>query len=136
MLDGIVGYAYSANQLCAQHRRSPAWQPRTAARPAPAPTSSTARSRAATASIIGRPADAFVTPFARLQAYTGTQNGFTETGAQSLNLSVAAQTTNSLRIGDRARSSAARVDLGWREKLGAAVPAGLEPRISPTPRGR
>ena len=43
---------------------------------------------------LGTNANAFVTPFARLQAYTGTQNAFTETGAQSLNLSVAQQTTN------------------------------------------
>ncbi|WP_422003389.1 autotransporter domain-containing protein [Reyranella sp.] len=61
-------------------------------------------------------AQAFVTPFARLQAYTGTQNGFTETGAQSLNLSVAQQTTNSLRsvIGAQLGGS---MDLGWRERL-------------------
>ncbi|WP_422003487.1 autotransporter domain-containing protein [Reyranella sp.] len=61
-------------------------------------------------------AQAFVTPFARLQAYTGTQNGFTEAGAQSLNLSVAQQTTNSLRsvIGAQLGGS---MDLGWRERL-------------------
>ena len=35
---------------------------------------------------LGGIAEAFVTPFARLQGYTGIQNGFTETGAQSLNL--------------------------------------------------
>jgi outer membrane autotransporter protein len=65
---------------------------------------------------IGTSANAFVTPFARLQAYTGTQNAFTETGAQSLNLSVAQQTTNSLRsvIGAQLGGS---MDLGWREKL-------------------
>jgi len=59
---------------------------------------------------------AFVTPFARLQAYTGTQNGFTETGAQSLNLTVAQQTTNSLRSVLGAQLGGA-MDLGWREKL-------------------
>jgi hypothetical protein len=57
-----------------------------------------------------------ITPFARLQAYTGTQNAFTETSAQSLNLSVAAQTTNSLRSVIGAQLGGA-VDLGWREKL-------------------
>src|SRR6202035_3848509 len=36
----------------------------------------------------------FATPFARLQASTSTQNGFSETGADSLDLTVAAQTTN------------------------------------------
>ena len=65
---------------------------------------------------LGSVTQAFVTPFVRLQAYTGTQNAFTETGAQSLNLTVAQQTTNSLRtvLGATAGSS---LDLGWREKL-------------------
>jgi uncharacterized protein with beta-barrel porin domain len=42
-----------------------------------------------------RPAS--VTPFARLQGTTGTEQGFTEVGANSLNLVVAPQTTSSLR---------------------------------------
>src|SRR6185295_3866159 len=46
---------------------------------------------------LGGPASAFVTPFARLQGSTARQAGFTETGADSLGLTVAAQTTNSLR---------------------------------------
>ena len=46
---------------------------------------------------LGTNAEAYLTPFARLQGYTGTQGAFTESGAQSLNLNVAAQTTNSLR---------------------------------------
>ena len=33
---------------------------------------------------LGTPAATWVTPFARLQAYTGTQNGFTETGAPAM----------------------------------------------------
>jgi len=43
------------------------------------------------------PAAATLAPFARLQGSSVTQNGFTESGAQSLNLNVAQQTTNSLR---------------------------------------
>ena len=43
------------------------------------------------------PARRPLTPFARLQGSTVTQNAFTEWGAQSLNLNVAQQTTNSLR---------------------------------------
>jgi autotransporter-associated beta strand protein len=43
------------------------------------------------------PANATLTPFARLQGSSVTQNGFTESGAQSLNLNVQQQTTNSLR---------------------------------------
>ena len=54
------------------------------------------------------------------------QNAFTETGAQSLNLSVVQQQTNSLRsvIGAQIGGS---MDLGWREKLAHAAPPGLEP---------
>ena len=88
MLDAIVGYAYSANQLCAQHRH-----PRPGGR-APPPGQTGANQfygqlEGGYRFDIGGLAEAFITPFARLQAYTGTQNGFTETGAQSLNLTVA-----------------------------------------------
>src|SRR4029079_18306903 len=58
----------------------------------------------------------FVTPFARLQASTATQAGFSESGADSLNLIVASQTTNSLRTVLGAQLGAG-LDLGWREKL-------------------
>jgi autotransporter-associated beta strand protein len=58
----------------------------------------------------------FVTPFARLQASTSTQNGFSETGAGSLNLTVATQTTQSLRTVFGAQFGAG-IDAGWREKL-------------------
>jgi hypothetical protein len=56
-----------------------------------------------------------VTPFARLQGVTATQNAFTETGANSLELNVAAQTTNSLRSVIGAQVGGA-MDLGWRER--------------------
>jgi len=58
----------------------------------------------------------FVTPFARLQASTSTQAGFSETGADSLDLTVAAQTTQSLRTVVGAQLGAA-LDAPWREKL-------------------
>jgi len=58
----------------------------------------------------------FVTPFARLQASTSTQAAFTESGANALDLSVAAQTTNSLRTVLGAQLGAA-IDAGWRDKL-------------------
>ncbi len=70
------------------------------------------------------PAGASITPFARLQASTVTQNAFSEWGANSLSLNVAQQTTNSLRTvlgadlagavglgGDRNLARALR--LGW-----------------------
>jgi outer membrane autotransporter protein len=58
----------------------------------------------------------FVTPFARLQASTSTQAGFSETGADSLNLTVAQQTTQSLRTVLGAQLGAG-IDAPWREKL-------------------
>jgi outer membrane autotransporter protein len=60
--------------------------------------------------------NSFVTPFARLQASTSTQAGFTESGADSLNLTVASQTTQSLRsvLGAQFATS---IDAGWRDTL-------------------
>jgi outer membrane autotransporter protein len=58
----------------------------------------------------------FVTPFARLQASTSTQQGFSETGADSLDLTVAQQTTNSLRTILGAQLGAG-IDAPWHEKL-------------------
>ena len=71
-------------------------------------------------------ADAYITPFARLQGYTGMQNGFTESGAQSLNLTVAPSRPPTRCARCWARSWAAPSILGWREKLAAAIPIGLE----------
>ncbi len=58
----------------------------------------------------------FVAPFARLQASTSTQMGFSETGADSLNLTIAQQTTQSLRTVLGAQLGAS-IDAPWREKL-------------------
>jgi autotransporter-associated beta strand protein len=60
-----------------------------------------------------------ITPFARLQGSTTNQAGFTEWGAESLNLTVAQQTTNSLRttLGAELQADVGPVDLrlrlGW-----------------------
>jgi autotransporter-associated beta strand protein len=112
--DAVVGYAYGWNQM---------WR----TIPIPGLGQRTAQGRTGANQFFGQAetgyrfdlgtsAQAFVTPFARLQAYTGTQNAFTETGAQSLNLTVAQQTTNSLRSVLGAQLGGA-IDLGWREKL-------------------
>ena len=115
--DALLGYAYSYNQMW-REISIPGLQQRTA------------QGRTGANQFYGQfeggyrfdigpgtaAADAYITPFARLQGYTGTQNGFTETGAQSLNLTVAAQTTNSLRSVIGAQFGGA-IDLGWREKL-------------------
>lgn len=71
----------------------------------------------------GGRADAYITPFARMQGTTATQNAFTEQGAGALDLSVAAQTTNSLRSVLGAQLGGA-LDLGWRDKLAMRVKLG------------
>jgi autotransporter-associated beta strand protein len=112
--DALAGYAYSWNQMW-RPISLPGLQPRTALGQTGA-NQWYGQLEAGWRFDIGTAANAFVTPFARLQGYTGTQNGFTETGAQSLNLTVAQQTTNSLRsvIGAQLGGS---LDLGWRERL-------------------
>ena len=119
--DALVGYAYSSNQMWRQIL-IPGLQPRTALGLTGA-NQWYGQLEAGWRLNIGTNANAFVTPFARLQAYTGTQNAFTETGAQSLNLTVAQQTTNSLRsvLGATLGGS---VDLGWREKLALQLKLG------------
>jgi len=108
-----VGYAYSEPDVAADP--DPRLQPRTALGQTGA-NQWYGQLEAGYRFDVGTSAQAFVTPFARLQAYTGTQNAFTETGAQSLNLSVAQQTTTSLRsvLGATLGGS---MDLGWRERL-------------------
>jgi uncharacterized protein with beta-barrel porin domain len=112
--DGLIGYAYMSNQMW-RNIAIPGLQPRTAYGQTGA-NQCYGQLETGYRFDLGTNANAFITPFARLQAYTGTQNAFTETGAQSLNLSVAQQTTNSLRsvIGAQLGGS---IDLGWRDKL-------------------
>ena len=113
-VDALAAYAYSDNQMTRQIAL-------------PGVPASTAQGRTGVNQVfgqietgyrfdIGGLAQAFVTPFARLQAATATQNAFTETGAGALGLSVAAQTTNSLRTVFGAQLGGA-MDLGWRDKL-------------------
>jgi outer membrane autotransporter protein len=116
--DAVVGYAYSNNQMWRQIS-IPGLQPRTAQGSAGAnqwygQIEGGYRFDIGAGGTVA--ADAYVTPFVRLQGYTGAMNGFTENGAQSLNLTVAGQTTNSLRSVLGAQLGGA-IDLGWREKL-------------------
>jgi outer membrane autotransporter protein len=120
-LDGVVGYAHTDNRLA----RSIVI-PGLAARTATGQTGANqvyGQLEGGYRFDIGTAADAFITPFARLQAYSGTQNAFTENGAQSLSLNVAAQTTNSLRTVFGAQIGGA-TDLGWREKLAVQLRLG------------
>ena len=75
----------------------------------------------------------FVTPFARLQASTSTQAGFSETGADSLDLTVAQQTTNSLRTVLGAQLGA-NLDAPWREKLALVLRLGWSHEFADTTR--
>jgi autotransporter-associated beta strand protein len=120
-LDALAGYAYYNNQLQRQIV-IPGLQPRTA-------TGSTGANQflgqAETGYKLGvyAPAAATVTPFGRLQISSVTQNAFSESGAQSLSLNVAQQTTNSLRttIGADLGSS---IGFGGDKKVDFAVRLG------------
>ncbi|GEP55860.1 autotransporter domain-containing protein [Reyranella soli] len=129
--DAVLGYAYSYNQMWRQIF-IPGLQPRTAQGSAGA-NQWYGQIEGGYRFDIGTPADAAVTPFARLQGYTGAMNGFTENGAQSLNLTVAGQTTNSLRSVLGAQLGAA-IDLGWREKLALQLRLGWSHEYADTAR--
>jgi outer membrane autotransporter protein len=93
--DLLAGYAYSNNQL--QRQISvPGLQPRTA-------NGSTGANQFLGQAEIGyqvpvyAPAQASITPFARLQVMSVNQSAFNEWGANSLSLNVQQQTTNSVR---------------------------------------
>lgn len=129
--DAIAGYAYSANQMW----RSiviPGLAPRTAMGLTGA-NQFYGQIETGYRFDLGGLAEAFVTPFVRLQAYTGTQNAFTETGAGALNLSVAQQTTNSLRtvLGAQLGGS---MDMGWRDRLAMKVRLGWSHEYADTAR--
>jgi outer membrane autotransporter protein len=119
--DALAGYAYSDSQM-----RRPIQIPGLAAR--------VANGRTGANQFLGQvetgyrfdiyaPAQASLTPFARFQTVAAFQNGFTENGADSLDLNVAAQNTLSVRtvvgatlagtipVGDHAVTTSLR--LGW-----------------------
>jgi len=129
--DALAGYAYSNNQLQRQIL-IPGLQQRTA-------TGSTGANQ-----FLGQieggykldiyaPAAATITPFGRFQISSVTQNAFSESGAQSLSLNVAQQTTNSLRttIGADFGSS---IGLGNERKLDLAVRLGWQHEFADTGR--
>ncbi|TAJ40538.1 MAG: autotransporter domain-containing protein [Reyranella sp.] len=120
-VDGLLAYAYSDNQMQRQIA-IPGLQARTA-NGRTAANQFLAQIETGWRFDIGGAPEAYVIPFARLQGLTTTQNGFSESGADSLNLSVAAQTTNSLRSVLGVTLGGA-MDLGWREKLAAQFKLG------------
>jgi autotransporter-associated beta strand protein len=116
-VDGLAGYARGQNQM-QRPIAIPGLQPRTA-------SSQTTvdqffgQLEGGYKIELGGMAQAFFTPFARVQASTATQAAFAETGADSLNLNVAGQTTNSLRsvvgavLGGSIGKATTRFRLGW-----------------------
>jgi len=130
-IDALAGYAYSNNQLQRQIL-IPGLQQRTA-------SGSTGANQ-----FLGQieggykidvyaPAMASITPFGRFQISSVAQNAFNESGAQSLNLNVAQQTTNSQRttIGADLGSS---IGLGGERKLDLAVRLGWQHEFADTGR--
>jgi outer membrane autotransporter protein len=130
-LDALAGYAYYSNQLQRQIL-IPGLQQRTA-------TGSTGANQ-----FLGQieggykvdvyaPASATITPFGRFQISSVTQNAFSESGAQSLSLNVAQQTTNSQRttIGADLGSS---IGLGNERKLDLEVRLGWQHEFADTGR--
>ncbi len=94
-LDGMAGYGYNDNQMTRQIVLT-----NLAARTAQGRTGANqflAQVEAGYRIGIYEPAALSITPFARFQGTTNSQNGFTESGAGALNLAVAAQTTGSAR---------------------------------------
>jgi outer membrane autotransporter protein len=79
------------------------------------------------------PVSASIAPFGRFQISSVTQNAFSESGAQSLSLNVAQQTTNSQRttIGADLGSS---IGLGNEKKLDLAVRLGWQHEFADTGR--
>ena len=140
--DALAGYAYSGNQMQRQIM-IPGLQPRTA-------NGSTGANQffgqieSGYRVPVFAPAQGSVTPFARLQGATVTQNGFSEWGsAQSLALTVAPQTTNSLRS-TLGATLAGAIDLADQRKLDLASgwagctssPTSIGPSPPPSPARR
>jgi autotransporter-associated beta strand protein len=129
--DALAGYAYSFN-----HMTRDIALPNLASR--------TARGQTGANQVFGQfetgyrvdlaeATKSYMTPFARLQGVTATQDGFSETGAGSLNLTVAAQTTNSLRSVFGMRTGAA-FDMGWRDRLALSFSLGWAHEFADTAR--
>lgn len=93
--DGLAGYAWNDNRMTRQIA-IPGLSPRTA-NGATGANQLFGQVEAGYRFGLSSPANAAIAPFARLQGTTVMQNGFTESGAQSLSLTVASQTTSSLR---------------------------------------
>ena len=113
-LDGQAGYGFNDNEMT-RMIAIPGLQPRTATGQTSA-NQFVGQIEAGYRIGIYEQAAASLTPFARLQGVNNSQAAFSETGAGSLSLNVAQQTTNSVRstIGMELAGS---IDAGWRDRL-------------------
>jgi outer membrane autotransporter protein len=119
--DALVGYAYLNNQMQRQIQ-IPGLQQRTASGSTGA---NQFLAQVETGYKLGVWTMGSLTPFARFQTSSTTQNAFTESGASSLNLNVAQQTTNSVRtvLGAEFGSS---IPLGTERALGLSLRLGWQ----------
>jgi outer membrane autotransporter protein len=130
-LDGLAGYGHSDNRM-----NRPIVIPGLSFRTAQGSTTANTlfgQLEAGYKLVVAPRFDGFVTPFARLQASASTQEGFSETGAGSLDLTVAAQTTQSLRTILGAQLGAA-ADMPWQRKLDVTLRFGWSHEYADTTR--
>ncbi|MPZ33582.1 MAG: autotransporter domain-containing protein [Rhodospirillales bacterium] len=130
-VDALAGFAWSTNQLQRQIV-IPNLQPRTANGSAGA-SQFLGQAEAGYRFGLYAPAQASLTPFARLAVQSVTQNVFAESGANSLSLNVAQQGTNSLRS-TLGAELAGEVPLGAESNLALALRLGWLHEFSDTTR--
>ncbi|MDP3160262.1 MAG: autotransporter domain-containing protein [Reyranella sp.] len=130
-IDTLAGYGYNDNQM--QRQILIQGLPTRNAQGRTGANQFTAQAETGYKIDIYERAAASLTPFVRLQAATVTQNAFSESGANSLNLNVAQQTTNSVRSVLGAEL-AGFIDAGWRDKLGLQVRLGWAHEYADTSR--
>jgi outer membrane autotransporter protein len=129
--DFLTGYAHSSNQLQRQIV-IPGLAPRTASGRTGA-NQFLAQLETGYQLPLWAPARASLTPFARLQGSTATQDGFSESGAHSLSLDVLPQTTQSLRT-TFGVDLAGAVPLGNERRLDLALRLGWQHEFADTAR--
>ncbi len=130
-LDALAGYAYFNNQLQRQIL-IPGLQQRTASGSTGA-NQFLGQAEGGYKLGLYAPAAATITPFGRLQVSSVTQNAFSESGAQSLSLNVAQQTTNSLRT-TLGADLASSIGLGNARTLDLALRLGWQHEFADTGR--
>jgi len=130
-LDALAGFGFSNNNMQRQIFL-PGLQPRTALGQTTA-NQFVGQAEAGYAIGLHKPSMTSITPFARFQGISNNQAGFSENGANSLNLTVAQQTTTSLRT-TLGMDFAGAFDLGWRDRLALQVRLGWAHEYADTSR--